>query len=67
MHECINIVFVTGAKAGWNLAWQTMMNELAPHTKDGSYARPTYTFSTAIGTPEFPVSMSRQARLHLCP
>lgn len=45
-----------GAKFGWNTAWQTMMNELAPHTKDGSYARPTYTFSSEIGTAQFPVS-----------
>lgn len=44
-----------GAKAGWNFAWQTMMQELAPQTKDGSYARPNYKFKGAIGSAEFPV------------
>ena len=36
----------TGAKGGWRLAWQTMMKELAPQTKDGAYARPSYQFNT---------------------
>ena len=32
------------------------MKELAPQTKDGSYARPTYNLKGVIGSPEFPVS-----------
>ena len=35
-----------GAKGGWRLTWQTMMKELAPQTKDGAYARPTYQFNS---------------------
>ena len=42
-----------------------MMNELAPHTKDGSYARPTYTFSSAIGTAESPVRLLADLMLTL--
>ena len=45
-----------GAKYGWRLAWETMMKELAPQTKDGSYARPTYNLKGVIGSPDFPVS-----------
>ena len=45
-----------GAKYGWRLAWETMMKELAPQTKDGSYARPTYNLKGVVGSPEFPVS-----------
>ena len=41
--------------AGWTFAWQTMMQELAPQTKDGSYARPSYKFKGALGSTEFPV------------
>ena len=32
------------------------MKELAPQTKDGSYARPTYNLKGVLGSPEFPVS-----------
>ena len=32
------------------------MKELAPQTKDGSYARPTYNLKGVIGSSEFPVS-----------
>ena len=32
------------------------MKELAPQTKDGSYARPTYNLKGVLGNPEFPVS-----------
>jgi hypothetical protein len=53
--ESNNYVFVTGAKMGWHFAWETMMKELAPQTKDGSYARPTYNLKGVIGSPEFPV------------
>lgn len=46
-----------GAKAGWNLAWQTMVKELAPQDKGGSYNRPGYAFDNRIGgSPQFPVS-----------
>lgn len=40
---------------GWQFAWETMMKELAPQTKDGSYARPTYNLKGVIGSPELPV------------
>ncbi len=46
-----------GAKTAWKFAWETMMKELAPQTKDGSYARPTYNLKGFIGSPEFPVSL----------
>ena len=48
---------LAGAKAGWNFAWQTMMSELAPQAKDGSYTRPTYKFNAAIGSLDFPVCL----------
>lgn len=48
--------FPSGAKAGWNLAWQTMVKELAPQDKTGSYNRPGYAFDNKIGSPQFPVS-----------
>ena len=49
-----------GAKYGWRLAWETMMKELAPQTKDGSYSRPTYNLKGVIGNSEFPVCSSLQ-------
>jgi len=39
---------VTGVKAGWRAAWQTMMTELAPQSRDGEYQRPKYAFDGAI-------------------
>lgn len=51
-----NVLTLSGAKTGWTFAWETMMKELAPQTKDGSYARPTYNLKGVIGSPEFPVS-----------
>lgn len=45
-----------GAKTGWRTAWQIMMRELAPQTKDGGYSRPQYTFTSQIGDANFPVS-----------
>ncbi|CAK0733836.1 hypothetical protein CVIRNUC_000341 [Coccomyxa viridis] len=50
---------VKGAKYGWRLAWETMMKELAPQTKDGSYSRPTYNLKGVIGSSEFPVESGR--------
>ncbi|KAK9916212.1 hypothetical protein WJX75_000127 [Coccomyxa subellipsoidea] len=50
---------VKGAKMGWHFAWETMMKELAPQTKDGSYARPTYKLKGVIGSPEFPAETGR--------
>ena len=41
-------VLVTGVKAGWRTAWQTMMTELAPQSRDGEYQRPKYAFDGAI-------------------
>ena len=32
---------ITAVKAGWTLAWQIMMAELAPQSRDGAYVRPT--------------------------
>lgn len=40
------------------------MKELAPQTKDGSYARPIYNLKGVIGSPEFPVSHPSQLCLH---
>lgn len=39
-------LIVKGAKGGWNLAWKTMMTELAPQDDEGSYNRPKYDFRT---------------------
>ena len=39
---------VTGVKAGWKAAWQTMVTELAPQSRDGEYRRPKYAFDGAI-------------------
>ena len=39
---------VTGVKAGWKAAWQTMVTELAPQSRDGEYQRPKYAFDGAI-------------------
>jgi hypothetical protein len=50
---------VTGAKAGWNLAWQTMVKELAPQDRSGGYSRPSYAFDAQLGSLEFPVSAAR--------
>ena len=33
------------------------MKELAPQDKDGSYSRPSYTFTSTIGDDTFPVSL----------
>ena len=38
---------VKGVKTGWRLAWATLMRELAPQSKDGDYARPSYGFTGA--------------------
>jgi hypothetical protein len=38
------------------MAWQTMVKELAPQDKTGSYNRPGYAFDNKIGSPQFPVS-----------
>jgi hypothetical protein len=44
-----------GAKTCWMLSWQALMRELAPQSKDGSYQRPGYNFTGAIGEGPFPV------------
>lgn len=44
-----------GAKTGWRLAWLTLMQELAPQSKDGEFKRPAYTFNDRIGNAAFPV------------
>ena len=44
-----------GVKAGWRLAWQVMVKELAPQDKSGAYVRQSYTFTSKIGDKEFPV------------
>ena len=38
---------ITAVKAGWTLAWQIMMAELAPQSRDGAYVRPTDVLSGA--------------------
>ncbi|WIA16996.1 hypothetical protein OEZ85_013909 [Tetradesmus obliquus] len=50
---------VTGAKTGWRLAWETMVRELAPQDRSGSYTRPTNAFNERIGAPGFPVESGR--------
>jgi putative glutathione S-transferase len=52
-----------GAKAGWKLAWETMMKELAPQNRDGSYARPTYNLKGILGSDEFPVGSQRSCSM----
>lgn len=42
-------VLVKGVKTAWNQAWKTLMKELAPQSKDGSYVRPSYSFDGYIG------------------
>lgn len=51
-------LLVKGVKESWRFAWTTLVRELAPQSKDGSYKRPQYTFSGKIGTPAFPVGGS---------
>ncbi|KAF6254341.1 putative glutathione S-transferase [Scenedesmus sp. NREL 46B-D3] len=50
---------VTGAKAGWRLAWETMVRELAPQDSGGGYTRPANAFNERIGSPRFPVESGR--------
>ena len=35
---------VTPVKAAWKAAWQTMVTELAPQSRDGEYRRPKVAF-----------------------
>jgi putative glutathione S-transferase len=46
------LIFV--AKAGWTFAWETMMAELAPQSRDGAYVRPTDTLSAPVVAPAAP-------------
>jgi putative glutathione S-transferase len=60
---------VTGVKAGWKLAWQTMVTELAPQSKDGEYRRPTYAFADAIEedpNAKFPATAGGRYVLYVC-
>lgn len=41
------------------MAWLTLMRELAPQSKDGEFARPSYAFAASIGDPGFPVESGR--------
>ncbi|GMH44652.1 hypothetical protein BSKO_12604 [Bryopsis sp. KO-2023] len=50
---------VSGVKSGWKLAWQVMMQELAPQSKDGAFLRAKYAFGGKIGDPAFPVVPGR--------
>lgn len=50
---------VAGVKEGWRLAWQTMVRELAPQSKDGAYTRPSYAFGGKLDTPQFPAASGR--------
>ena len=36
---------VSTVKTSWKFAWTQFMTELAPQSKDGSYQRPSYSFS----------------------
>jgi putative glutathione S-transferase len=48
-------LLVSGVKEGWKTAWQTMVRELAPQSRDGAYKRPSYSFTGRIGDSQFPV------------
>lgn len=52
-------MLVKTAKFGWRTAWQTLMTELAPQSKDGQYKRPSYSFQGRLGSPEFPLEPGR--------
>ncbi|KAL4857982.1 Glutathionyl-hydroquinone reductase PcpF [Chlorella vulgaris] len=52
-------LLVKTAKYGWRTAWKTLMTELAPQSKDGTYQRPTYNFQGTIGSPDFPFEAGR--------
>ncbi|KAL4457697.1 hypothetical protein ABPG75_012562 [Micractinium tetrahymenae] len=58
-------LLVKTAKYGWRTAWKTLMTELAPQSKDGTYQRPQYSFQGRIGSPELPLEPGRQAGYHL--
>lgn len=49
-----------GARTGWQLAWSTMVRELAPQDKSGTYTRPGYSFNDKIGGPAHPVNKQVQ-------
>lgn len=61
-------MLTAGAKAGWQLLWQTFMQELAPQSKDGEYSRPSYGLRGTIGSPDFPVSppVGILGHIHTC-
>uniref|UniRef100_A0A7S0WJ40 GST C-terminal domain-containing protein n=1 Tax=Chlamydomonas leiostraca TaxID=1034604 RepID=A0A7S0WJ40_9CHLO len=50
---------VAGVKTGWRFAWQTMVKELAPQSKDGAYKRPSYKFTGRVGDAQFPAESGR--------
>ena len=52
-------VLVKGVKAGWRLAWQALVTELAPQDRLGTYQRPDYTFQQQIGGPGLPLEPGR--------
>ena len=39
---------------GWKFAWTTLMRELAPQSKDGTYVRPSYAFQVRTESPVYP-------------
>ena len=50
---------VTPVKAAWKTAWQTMVTELAPQSRDGEYRRPKYAFDGKVendANARFPVA-----------
>ena len=50
---------VTPVKAAWRAAWQTMVTELAPQSRDGEYRRPSYAFDGKVeddANARFPVA-----------
>lgn len=55
MFDCVTTCVILGAKTGWRLAWETMVRELAPQDRSGSYTRPANAFNERIGAPGFPV------------
>jgi glutathionyl-hydroquinone reductase len=50
---------VATARTGWRLAWQALVRELAPQSKEGAYQRPGYAFRGRI--PQQPSSAAANA------
>lgn len=59
-------LLVSTAKFGWRTAWTVLMTELAPQSKDGQYARPTYSFQGQLGSAGAARGVGAMRRLACC-